>query len=102
MVPKFEEAGDDVADDGGAEVADVHLFGDVGAGEIDDGDGGIGEGVDAEAVGIAEGFGEAVGEPVGAEAEVDKAGAGDLGRFAEVGDIEIIDDLLGQGAGVLF
>jgi hypothetical protein len=33
---EFVEAGDAVADDGAAEMADVHLFGDIGAGVIDD------------------------------------------------------------------
>ena len=32
----FQDAGDAVADDGGAQVADVHFFGDVGAGVVDD------------------------------------------------------------------
>lgn len=36
----------------------------------------------------------------GGEGEVEEAGAVDAGFFAEVGDFEGVDDLLGKGAGV--
>ena len=36
VAEELQHAGEGVADDGGAQVADVHLLGDVGAGVIDD------------------------------------------------------------------
>ena len=47
---ELEHAGDGVADDGAAEVADVHLLGDVRAGVVDDDGLGLLGRVDAEAV----------------------------------------------------
>ena len=93
------DAGEGVADEGGADVADVRGFGDVGRGEVDDDGAWGGDGGDAE-VGVGDGGEEVGGEGGGGEGEVEEAGAVDAGFFAEVGDFEGVDDLLGEGAGV--
>ncbi len=73
----------------------MHLFGDVGAGEVNDGNGGIGNRIDAEAV-ITGGVAEASGQPVGPKAKIDKARPGDFRRFAHIGHIQPGDDLLSK------
>ena len=93
------DAGEGVADEGGADVADVRGFGDVRRGEVDDDGARGGDGGDAE-VGVGDGLEEVGGEGGGGEGEVEEAGAVDAGFFAEVGDVEGVDDLLGEGAGV--
>ncbi len=45
-------------------------------------------------------WGEMLREPLGLEAEIDEAGAGDFQRGAHFGDVEGVDDLLGDLAGV--
>ena len=95
VVPEFEDAGDNVADDGGAQMADVHLFGDIGAGKIDHGNRWIFLGIDAEAGLVLEGIGETVGKPIGSEAKVNKTGPGDFGWFAHIRNVEFFYDLSG-------
>ena len=96
---EFKHAGECVAEDRGAEMADVHLLGDVGAGVVDHDrlrclcrvDAGAGGGG-------AKTFGEGGGEEGFFETEIDETGAGDGGGFAEVFDVEVGDDLGGDFA----
>lgn len=93
------DARERVANEGGADVAYVRGFGDVGRGEIDD------DGVwcrnrwDTE-VGIGDGLEEVGGECGWGQGEVEEAGTVDAGFFAKVGGVEGIDDLLSECAGV--
>ena len=93
------DAGEGVAEDGGADVADVHRLGDVGGAEVDDDRLRLPGGGDAEPRVGGEG-GELVFEGGGEEAEIDEAGAGDFGRGAEVRHVEARDDLGGELARV--
>ena len=93
------DAGEGVAEDGGADVTDVHRFGDIGGAEVND-DGFLGgRGGDTE-VGIGGEGGESGGEGGGAESKIDEAGAGDFWGFGEIIDLEIGDDFGGELAGV--
>ena len=92
-------AGEGVAEDGGADVADVHRLGDVGRAEVDEDGLRLLRGGDAEARVGGEG-GELAFEGAGEEAEIDEAGPGDFGRGAEVGHVEVLDDLGGELARV--
>ena len=94
-----EDAAEGVADDGAAEVADVHRLGDVGTREVDNVPARRCRRFDAQFL-IKGGRVDGGFQPVGAEAEIDEPGTGDLRRIAEVGDAQIVDDLLGEFAWV--
>ena len=96
-----EEAGDAaerVADDGRADVADVHRLGHVGRGEIDHHGLAVAEVGHAEVVVVEQGGG-AGGVGGGQDAEIDEPGAGDVGG-GEAVEFEVVDDFLGQRARV--
>ena len=102
VAEKLKEAGKAVADDGGAEVAYVELFGDVWGGELDDHPL-VARGGDGSKARIVELGLQRCGEKVGVECEVDEAGAGDghLGADLPGLGIALVDDRLCDGAGVL-
>jgi hypothetical protein len=81
-----------------ANVTDVHWLGDVGTGVINQDDFGITGDIDAESIVVDQPVGRLF-NPFGAEGQVDEAGAGDLRRKAEVGDIQPGDNAIGHGAG---
>ena len=86
-----EELGDArerVAEDGRADVADVHRLGDVGRAEVDDDRAWVRGARDAEAL-IGEERGDALRDRVGAQGEIDEAGAGDLRRVQMSDDAEL-------------
>ena len=90
------EGGEDtveaVADDGGAQVPDVHLLGDVGRRVVDD-DPLRMRGATQPVMRILEHGGGGLGENVGANAEVDESRPGDLQRLTQIGDVEPGDDV---------
>ena len=104
MPEPFEEPGDGIADDDSAEVADVHLLGEINAAEIDDG--GLlhlGHG-HAEPPPRRVHVGDEGGEGIGPELDVDEAGAGDGGigeGLGDVGDVHLGGDRGGDFARVL-
>ena len=73
-----EQPHDRVADDGGAQVADVHLLGHVRRRVVDDEPVRLAGGGDAEPLVGGDG-GERGGEEAGVDGEVDEPGPGDLG-----------------------
>ena len=93
------DAGERVADEGAADVADVHRLGDVWRGEIDD-DGLRRIDLRHADVLVLDDHREALGERGGAQREVEKAGAVDAGFVAEVGHVQLVHDLLREGARV--
>ncbi|OQB90602.1 MAG: hypothetical protein BWX86_02205 [Verrucomicrobia bacterium ADurb.Bin122] len=101
-----EEAADGFADDGGAQVADVHLLGGVGRAVVDDpglpGLRGAGGGAGGERF-TAGKRGEPGLERGRARGEIDEAGAGD-GDRVRGGDLggQRGDEFLGEGARILF
>ena len=90
VAEELKEAGDGVANDGGAEVTDVHFLSDVGAGEVDE-DTLVGDlgGEDAGAGGV----GHRVSDPRGRDVDVDEALRGGLDALDEV----VGGDALGDG-----
>jgi hypothetical protein len=97
VAEEAERTGQRVADDGRADVADVHRLGDVGRGIIDDDRAGIFNGRDAEAL-VVDGLIELVSEPVIAEAEINEAGAGDFGRLAQIFELRGGNELSGDAS----
>ena len=88
-----------VAEERGADMADVHRLGDVRRTEVDHDsprNGGRGHTQPRIVHKVAEAF----RQPRGLEAKIDKTGARDFGRLREGGDIELADDLLGKLAWV--
>ncbi len=86
-----------VADDGGAEVAHVHLLGHIGRGVVDDDS--LGMLLRRDTVrGVGEDRGGRLGEHGGLEPDVDEAWAGDLQRLAQVVELNLVDDVLGDDA----
>lgn len=94
------DAGEAIANDGGADVADVHRLGDVWRGEIEhDGAWSIGGGsAEASAVGAVQ---DVAGEVRRVDAEIDEARAGDFGAGWSVW-WQRGDDLLREGARIGF
>lgn len=89
-----------VADDGRADVGDVHGLGDVGGRVVQDDRFAVaGPGHAEEGVGL-EGF-EMAREGVVGQGQVDEAGAGDLGPGEQAGGVEPGGGLFGDGAGRL-
>ena len=93
------DTGEGIAEDGAADVADVHRLCHVGAREVGDDGLGLRGRRDAEHRVGGDGA-EALFEVGGDDAEVDEPGAGDLRRLAQAGDVEAGDDLLGELAGI--
>ena len=92
VAEEFEHAADGVPEDRAAQVSDVHLLGDVGAGEVDDGVPGLGGRLDTEAPGVVGvDVEQLLRDAVGLQSQVDEARPRDLGRFAHVGDVEPLD-----------
>ena len=96
MPDEPEDSRQRVADDRRPEVADVHLFRDVRAREVDHHRLGDSDAVDAFTVAREE-LAEPAGEPRVVEPEVHEPGAGDLCR----GDRVVLRDLLGDPRGDL-
>ena len=97
---KAGDAGEGISDDSRAYVADVHRFGNIGRGEVNDyGAARAGE-RSAEAVITDEAF-DAGSPCLPADAEIDEAGACDFGG-SETGEVEGVDDLPGQDTGIGF
>ncbi len=84
-----------VADHGRAQVPDVHLFGHVRSGVVDDHRAGVGRRGDAEPFVDSDGL-ELFGQEAVAEGEVDESGAGDLDLAAHVGQHARVEHLLGD------
>ena len=92
LVPQGgEDAVETVADDGGAQVPDVHLFGNVGRRVVDDDPLRV-RGAAQPVVGVLQHGGGRLGQHVGADPEVDESRPGDLQGLAQVGDVELLDD----------
>ncbi len=89
------DAREGVAENGAAEMSDVHFLGDVRAAVIEDDGLGFGDGGNAEP-GVAPALGDLVGEILGLEAEVDEAGAGHFGFFGDVLDVHDLGQVAGQ------
>ena len=98
VAEEAEDADEGVADDRAAEVAHVHRLGDVGGREVDDHPPWLGP-FDAEPV-VVDRLLQAIAEPVVLQPQVDEAGTGHLGWFAQVGDVESGDELGGDLARV--
>ena len=91
LVPQGgEDAVETVADDGGAQVPDVHLFGNVGRRVVDDDPLRV-RCAAQPVVGILQHGGGGLREDVGTDPEVDEPRPGDLRGFAQVGDVEPCD-----------
>ncbi len=95
------EAVDGVADDGGADVPDVHGFGDVGAGVVDDDGPAVSTVWKREGVVAAHGF-DLCGEAFVFEEDVDEARTGDFNFLDEIGQGGVVDEGLTDGARVVF
>jgi hypothetical protein len=95
----LEGAHDRVADDGGAQVADVHLLGDVRRRVVHDhGLGPLGRGhAEARVGGELRGL---RGDPVGAQADVQEARSRDLRLRGDVGEVHRGHDVRGDVAGL--
>ena len=100
VAEKFQGTHHGIADDGGAQVTYVHFLGHVG-GRVIHHHGlrlfhrrYVGAFVGDHGVYLA-------CQPVAVEEEVDKAGAGQLGLGHQLGSGQVVDQQLGQGAGVL-
>ena len=99
-----EESGDAdeaVAENGAANVADMHWLGDIRGAEIDEDFFGLRGRGDAESR-IGGEFGNGGGEKGVVEAEIQEAGAGDIGRGGEEGGVELGENLGGELARVGF
>ena len=94
------DARETIADDGRANVTDVHGLGDVRRTEIDDDRFRLGHDRHAEPVILHSGS-NLVGDKRRFQPEVDKARAGDSGRFADLGHLKLRDDLVSQRPRVL-
>lgn len=95
---KFRDAGERVAEDGGANVPDVHRFGDVGGGKVDD-DGFSLSDVGGTEFGVVRNGFDLLGEGLGGDAEIEEAGACDFGG-SEIFELEGVENLGGEGAWV--
>ncbi len=80
-----------VADDGRANVADVHRLGHVGGRVVDHVRPRLFGRLDAQPIAVQR-RADGAGEPLGFDAQVDEAGPGDLRRLAEVVDVELRHD----------
>ena len=99
---ELEHARDAVADDGAAQVADVHLLGQVRAGQIDHDRLGLAGEFNTHAIGggvlARRNRHQALRDVRRFDAKVDKARPGDLGRLAHVGHVEGGHDVIGHVA----
>ena len=99
---ELKEAGNRIADDGGAEVSYVQFFRDVGTGKFDD-DFLPHRRAGSAKQGILEHFLELLREKTRREGEIDKAGTGNVdgrkrgGKFA----VQRVDDFLGDCSRIL-
>ncbi len=91
----LEHADQRVADDGGAEVPDVHLLGGVGRGVVDD-DGLRGRGQPDAAAGVLKGAQGLGGDPAVVQGDVEEAGPADLDALEDVAGAERVGDGLGD------
>ncbi len=98
MAHGLEHAGQRVAEDGAAQVADVHLLGDVGRGVVDRDRLGLRHRGDAEAR-VGGHLADGAGEEAGVERQVDEAGPGDLHGRGDAREVEALHDLGGDVAG---
>ena len=89
------DAGQRVAEDGAADVADMHRLGDVGRAEVDD-DALRVPGFRHPAAGVTGQGAELLRDPLRFEAEVEEAGARDFRFVANVAGFKIIRDLGGE------
>ena len=92
MAEVLQGADERVADDGGAQVADVHLLGHVGS-RVVDGDGLPFLGGYAETAVEAR---HLRGDPLGAQPDVDETGTADLRLAGDAVEVEVLDDPLGD------
>jgi hypothetical protein len=100
MAEEFENPRQAFADHRRAQVADVHILGDVGTGVVDDSPIGVGSQGNSEArIGLHKG--QLSFEIAGFEHQVDEAGTRDRDLFAQGGDIENLNDRFGDFAGFL-
>ncbi len=92
-----EHAREDVADDGAAEVPDVHLLGHVGGRVVDDDR--LGRGRRSEAQGRRSGrLAELALEVLGLQMQVEEARPGDLDLLAHVVEAQVLEDRRGHDA----
>src|SRR5699024_4707572 len=96
----LERAGERVADHGGAQVADVHLLGHVRRGVVQHHRLGPLGGGHAQGGRRRRELRHLRGDPVGAQADVQAAGAGALGRLGDVREVPGPDDLRGAVPGL--
>ena len=93
---KLIEPGDAVADDGTAQVSDMHLFGNIRSGIIDDHClRSIGF-INTQPVVVVIHFQQAVGEKVVFQPQIDKSRPSDFRRFADVIQFKLCHNLFGQ------
>ena len=90
-----EHSAKTVADDGRAQVPDMHLLGDVRRGVVDHHNLRVGR-LRHTDVRVGELVGDSLGQHVGPQPEVDEAGSGDLGRLAQIGNLELGDNVRGN------
>ncbi len=97
VAEKTIEAREGIAEDGAAQMADVHLLGDIGTAVIDDQRLRFGDGIDSE-TDIEPAPGDLPGEVIGLQAKIEETGAGDLGLFGEAFEIDGLGQLGGEVA----
>ena len=98
VAKKLQHAAEGVADDGRANVPYVHRLGDIGRREVDHERARRGDGRHAEALVVDQRAAQLGNEPVVPQPQVDEPGPGDLGRIAQVGYVELGDNLGGHVA----
>ena len=99
VAQRLQGAGQGIAHHGGAQVPHVHLFGHVGGGVVQHhGAGGL---LGCAQAGVLRQLGGLRGDPVGAQADVQEAGAGDLQRLGHVVQLHGLHDLGGDVARLL-
>jgi len=101
VAQQTQDAGKRIAKDGGANMADVHWLGNVRRAEIDDDrarrSGFLEEKMFATRSGL-----QRIRNGSGFEPEIEKTGASNFNRFAQIGDIKPGDDFSGQLARIHF
>ena len=97
----WPKRGDDprqaIADDGRAEVADVHRLGDVGRGKVDDDGARMRRAARSRRLDRSRASCNARGDPVVIQTQVQETGAGHLGRAGDRGQIDASARFPGPG-----
>ena len=95
VAEEFSDAGESVAENCGADVTNVHRLGNIRRTEIND-DGFRFRDHRYAVAFIAGSTGDLCGDENRFEFEINEAGAGDGGWFADTGDVELLNDFLGE------